>query len=550
MAPSENRYSFSQAAVSNGLSATPTQESPPEFFQLASSIRALSTAIHEIPGRCEFRTRSSCEACVTDKDRTKVFSHLATLLTMGSPLGRQTVAVTGGSSHHGFYINVGEMIARNEQDGAPDRPASRVPAVKMNAILPSRKSLKQLAQDKRPLSQITFTEHASDVFQALRLLSHGMHSGERRTFECFIVRRCHSEINRRLQTAIGLLDPPLHDILGTWNLHSTDEIREEWVVIPYPLLLVENFSIPHRRMVRWPNRIELLFNRETFGAWKTFFISLLRVVSSTVSGLLPETSGSTTDAVLSLHFLRLFLSFGPARVILNAPSLKPILLGKLLPRHKLDFSERYRKSPTDIILRAWNAIVAYDSAISSLTSRHCTASAILRHALPTVHAIVLPAAAPKSSAMDSIPHIMRTKVIPALNLSKSHMGALETLIAQHLSLTEFPGAVHCEASMMGVAYAYGWGALDAAFHDAFEGPSNTVGITDRPCQICAWLAEELLLPNGPFILRASHGRVVPWSPPCAGLPLAVLRSLELELLGVLMEATQGWLEQQTRRPRK
>ncbi|KAJ7459700.1 hypothetical protein FB451DRAFT_1271210 [Mycena latifolia] len=540
---------FSMLPTSHDSSTFPIHEPPPEFLKLEKSIRALSTAVHEIQGQCEFRTRSSCESCETDKDRAKVFNHLATLLTMGSPLGRQTVAVTGGSSRRGFYINALEMIDQTSL------LALREPAVKLNAILPSRKTLKQLAKDKRPISEITLTEHAGDIFQALRLLSHRRYSPERRSFDCFIINRCHLEINRRLEAAIGLLNPPLHDILSKWDLHTTDQIDEEWLALPYPPILIESFSIPYRRMPRRPDCLELLFNRENFGVWKTFFSSLLRVVVATLTGLRLEQSDSPTDAVLALHFLRLFLSFGPARVILNAPSLRSLLLEKLLPQHHLDFSDRHEKSPADVIFRGWSAVVAYDSAVSSLTSRYCSASAILRHALPTVHVITINIHAPSAStskSMYSIPHIMRTKVMPALNLNKSYIALLETLISQHLSATEFPGAVHCEASMMGVAYAFGLGKSDptldtsTVFHNAFEAPSNTIGTTECPCQICAWLAEELLLPNGPFALPASHGKTVPWTPPRVGVSLAVLRSLELDLLELLTDTTQRWLEEKTR----
>lgn len=74
---------------------------------------------------------------------------------------------------------------------------------------------------------------------------------------------------------------------------------------------------------------------------------------------------------------------------------------------------------------------------------------------------------------------MRSKVIPALNLSKYYTGVVETLISQHLCVTQFRGAVHCEASMMGIAYAFSHGkyakddvALETSnedtFNDAFE----------------------------------------------------------------------------------
>ncbi|KAJ7134515.1 hypothetical protein C8R44DRAFT_729933 [Mycena epipterygia] len=430
----------------------------------------------------------------------------------------------------------------------------------MNPILPSQKTLKQLAEDKRPPSEITLIEHAGDVFQALRLLSQDIYSNERRLLECFIVRRCHWEINRRLQNAIRLLNPPLHDILTKWELQSADQIREEWLVVPYPPILLENFSIPHRPMSRWPDRMELLFNRETFGVWKKFFVSLLRVVIATVTGLQPQQSNSPTDVVLALHFLRIFLSFGPARVILEAPSLRPILLEQLLPQHKLDWVDRQEKHPIDIIFCAWSAVVAYDSAVASLTSRHSTTSAILRYSLPKVH-VLHASMASLTKSMDSIPHIMRSKVIPALNLSKYYTGVVETLISQHLCVTQFLGAVHCEASMMGIAYAFSHGkyakgdvALETSnehvFNDAFEGHSNVIGVTEKPCQICCWLSEDLMLSNGYFKLQGSHGKTVPWSPPRFGIPLLVLQNLELELLELLTDSTQRWLEQKTRWPRE
>jgi hypothetical protein len=114
-----------------------------EFSRLESSIRALSTAVHEVEGQCEFRARSPDESVSADKDRARVFSHLATLLTMGSPLGRQTVAVTGGSSHRGFYINAVETIVRKDQGAVREGTA-----VKISTIVPSKKTLKQLAEDK------------------------------------------------------------------------------------------------------------------------------------------------------------------------------------------------------------------------------------------------------------------------------------------------------------------------------------------------------------------------------------------------------------------
>lgn len=124
--------------------AFPMQQPIPEFFRLERSIRALSTAIHEIEGQCEFRA-SSCESGITDK-QSKAFSHLATLLTTGSPVGRQTIAVTGGASHRGFYINLVEAVAGNKRDLT--QIPSKEPAVKLNTIPPSQKTLKQLAEDK------------------------------------------------------------------------------------------------------------------------------------------------------------------------------------------------------------------------------------------------------------------------------------------------------------------------------------------------------------------------------------------------------------------
>ncbi|KAJ7164612.1 hypothetical protein C8R43DRAFT_1232755 [Mycena crocata] len=535
------------------VTAVPIQECSPEFLQLESSIRALSTAIHEIQGQCEFRIPTSCGPYTVDKDRSRAFSHLATLLTTGSPLGRQRVAVTGGSSHHGFYINATEIVVGNEQQKS-NEPA----AVRLTTILPSGKSLKQLAEDKRPLSEISLAEHAGDVFQALRLFGKHKYSRQKRTLDRFIVRRCHPEIHRRLQNAVGLLDPPLHDVLSKWELHSVDPVRESWLVIPYPIILIQNFGIPHRPMSRWPDRTELLFNRETFPRWKQFFLSLLRVVIATVGGLDTQHSDTTADVVLALHFLRLFLSFGPARAILDAPTIAPML--HLLPQHKLEYHDRQERSPVDIIFGAWNAVVAYDAAVSSLTARRSTASEILRCSLPKVH-LIHSSIASKTCSMDSIPHIMRSKVIPALKLSKYYISVVETVISRHLSVAEFPGTVHCEASMMGIAYAFSDGkysrgdiALERtnadAFREAFEGYSNTIGVTEKSCQICYWLSEELSLSNGYFNLRQSHGKTVPWSPPRFGIPFSVLRNLELELLELLKDSTQRWLEQKTRWPRE
>ncbi|KAJ6584810.1 hypothetical protein B0H19DRAFT_1106708 [Mycena capillaripes] len=447
-------FTPSSKVVASTGSSFPIQELTPEFLRLERSIRALSTAIHLVQRQCQFRFSESYESPTIDKDRSKVFGHLATLLTTGSPLGRQTIAVTGGSSHRGFYINATEFSVRNEWDPGvvlQEIQSQESGVLKLNPILPSQSSLQQLADDRRPLSEITLIEHAGDVFQALRLVSQDRHEADHRTLECFIIRRCYLEIRRRLQIAVELL--PLHNVLAKWELHSADEIREEWLMIPYPLILIENSSIPHRP-TRWPGCIELLFNRDTFESWKSFFISLMMVVVDTVTSLRPEQSDSATDVVLSLHFLRLFLSFGPARAILNSPSLKS-RLKNLLPQHKLEF-EGQDKSPIDLILRRWNAVVAYDAAISSLTARHCAVSTILRQSLPKVHIISAPVSvAPKS--MDSIPHLMRTKIIPAANLNKYHIGLVESLISRHLSVTDFTGAVHCEASMMGIAYAFGHG---------------------------------------------------------------------------------------------
>ncbi|KAJ7071859.1 hypothetical protein B0H15DRAFT_935134 [Mycena belliarum] len=523
--------------------SVPIQSPTPEFLRLERSIRALSTAVHEIQVQCDVHTWASSNLREEDHVRSKVFKHLATLLTTGSPVGRQTIAVTGGSSQHGFYINALETVERNSH------PPPREPAVKLTTVLPSWKTLQQLARDKRPISDITLTEHAADVFQALRLLSHQRTPTGRRAFDCFIVKRCRLEINRRLRNAVGLLDCPLHYILSRWDLHAADQIHEEWLVIPYPPILIENFSIPYRRLKRWPDCLELLFNRKTFSAWKTLFSSLLMVVLSTVTGLESERSESPTDAVLALHFLRLFLSFGPAQVILEVPSLQARFLKEILPQHRLDPNEHHENSPSDTVFRAWNAVVAYDSAISSLTSRYCTASTVLRDSLPTVHVIAIHAPSPSASRSMDSPRIMRAKVIPALKLNKFYIAVLETMISECLAVTEFPGAVHSEASMMGIGYAIARGKcepmLQTAFHDAFEAPSNTIATCDRPCQICAWLAEELLLPNGPFTLSTAHGKTVPWTPPRVGIPLAVLRSLEVELLDLLTDTTQRWLEEKT-----
>lgn len=68
-------------------------------------------------------------------------------------------------------------------------------------------------------------------------------------------------------------------------------------------------------------------------------MSLLQVVITTVTAFKPEQSDSAADVVLALHFLRLFLSFGPAKMILAVPSLKPILRDNLLPEHQRELNE-------------------------------------------------------------------------------------------------------------------------------------------------------------------------------------------------------------------
>ncbi|KAJ7043944.1 hypothetical protein C8F04DRAFT_1361599 [Mycena alexandri] len=543
------------AAPNSKGSALPTPELTPKFLRLERSIRALSTAIYIIQQQSNFHAHDNLDSCIKDKDRSKVFGHLATLLTTGSPLGRQTVAVTGGSSHLGFYVNVTEIIARK---GWTER--SKGPGlVKLSPVPPSGKTLKQLAEDRRPFSKITLAEHAGDVFQALRLVNQDFYDPATRTLECFIVRRCHREIYQRLQSAVELLNPPLHDVLNKWELSSVEGVHEQWLAIPFPPILIDDFSIPHRPAAQWPGHIELLFNLVTFERWKKFFVSLLRVVIDTVTGLHPEHSSSATDAVLALHFLRLFLYFGPARDILTVPSLK-MRLENLLPRHKLECNGQQDTSSIDTILRSWRTVVAYDVAVSALTSPHCTVSSILRQFLPKVHVIETCLATPMKS-MDSIPRIMRTRVIPALKLSKYYTGVVETLLSLHLSVNEFPGAVHCEASMMGIAYAFSQGEYGvgdpgvtrsgtAAFLDAFEGHSNTIGIAEQSCRLCYWLSEELSLPNGYFTLQSSHGRTVPWTPPRFGIPLSVLANLEVELLELLILSTQRWLEKKTRWPQE
>ncbi|KAJ7175703.1 hypothetical protein C8R46DRAFT_1079188 [Mycena filopes] len=531
----------------------PAPELKPEFLRLERSIRALSTAIHIIQEKCSLRAHDSSDAWMKDKDRSRIFGHLATVLTTGSPLGRQTIAVTGGSSNRGFYVNATEVVAR---PGFIERSQGQS-LLKLNPVPPSRKTLKQLTEDRRPSSKITLVEHAGDVFQALRLVNQDFYDPATRTLECFIVRRCHREIYRRLQSAVQMLNPPLHDVLNKWEPTSVDDVPEEWMSIPYPTILIDDFSIPHRPMARWPGHIELLFNGATLGRWKEFLVSLIRVVISTVTGLHPERTDSPTDAVLALHFLRLFFSFGPARAVLNVPSLK-LRLENLLPRHKLEYNERQDKSAVDTILRSWSAVIAYDVAASALTSRHCTVSSILRQSLPKVHVIEAAIATPVK-AMDSIPRIMRARVMPALKLSEYYTGVVETLISLHLSVDDFAGTVHCEASMMGIAYAFSQGKYGVgdpgvprggatAFFDAFEGHSNTIGITEQSCRLCYWLSEELSLPNGHFNLKGCHGRIMPWTPPRFGIPLSVLANLEVELLELLIQSTQRWLEKTTRWP--
>jgi hypothetical protein len=149
-----------------------------------------------------------------------------------------------------------------------------------------------------------------------------------------------------------------------------------------------------------------------------------------------------------------------------------ILVAPSLAECTVDFNDRHEKFSVDLVVRAWNAVVAHDSAVSALSSRYCTVSAVLRYTLPQVSLIHAPMGSTTKS-MDSIPHIMRSKVIPALKLNNHYAGTVEALISQHLSVTEFSGAIHCEASMMGVAYAFSHSKGDftsytSAFYDAFE----------------------------------------------------------------------------------
>ncbi|KAJ7644259.1 hypothetical protein FB45DRAFT_1053050 [Roridomyces roridus] len=542
--------------------AFPIHPPTPEFLRLEGSIRALSTAIYRIQAQCEFSGPPSSDTIASvDEERAIVYGQISTLLTtgVGSLVGRQQIAVTGGSSHRGFFINVTEVVACHSDTFL--EPA----VVQLSQCLPSQKTLKQLAEDRRPLSDITLAEHAGDVLQALHLISQDIYAKDRRLLECFIARRCHPEISRRLNCAVSLLDPPLHEVLNKWELHPNDHLREDWIVIPYPLILLESFCIPHRPSTRWPDRRELLFNRQTFGVWKKFFVSLLQVVSSTVAAFEPEQTESAADLVLALHFLRLFFSFGPARTMLGIASLRPILLQSLSPEHQVDLltivdHELQVKSPVDIICRTWAAVVAYDVAITSLVSRHSAALFILRHSVPSVHIIHAPSRK-TSKIMDSIPRIMHTKVLPALKLNKHHADVVEALISEHLTVADFPGHVHCEAALMGVAYVFSsedrpvkesvsWAKNLPAFYDAFEGHSNAIGHDgDQSCQICSWLSEELLLSNGHFTLQGSSrssAKTIPWSPPRFGIPLHILRNLESELLDLLIDSTQGWLQQKTR----
>ncbi|KAF7346153.1 hypothetical protein MSAN_01842100 [Mycena sanguinolenta] len=287
-----------QDAIPSNGSISTTHEVDPEFLRLESSIRALSTAIHIIQGQCQFPVFGSHEVEITDKDRIRAYDHLATLLTIGSPLGRQTIAVTGGSSPHGFYINATETVVKDAR--GPQGIYNEPTVLTLNAILPSKRTLQQLAEDSRPA--VTLLEHAADVFQALRLASQNLYTADQRLLECFIFRRCHREIARRLKIAVELMDPPLHDVLKNWELRCGDKVKEEWFMIPYPLVLLESSCIPHRRASQWPDRFEFLFNHDTFSSWKKFFVSLLKVTISTVTVLLPALRGSATDAILSLAF--------------------------------------------------------------------------------------------------------------------------------------------------------------------------------------------------------------------------------------------------------
>ncbi|KAJ6508966.1 hypothetical protein C8R45DRAFT_461380 [Mycena sanguinolenta] len=535
--------SAAQDAIPSNGSISSTYELQPEFLRLESSIRALSTAIHLVQGQCQFPVLDSheVEVGITEKDRTRAYGHLATLLTT-SPLGRQTVAVTGGSSPRGFYINATEIVVEDKH-GSQEINFNEPMVLKLNVILPSKKTLKQLAED-RPA--VTLVEHAADVFQALRLASQNLYAADQRLLESFIMKRCHREITRRLKVAVELMDPPLHDVLKSWELQCGDEVKEEWFMIPYPLILIESSCIPHRRASQWPDHFEFLFNRDTFPLWKNFFVSLLRVALSTVTALRPARRGSATDAILSLHFLRLFLSFGPARTILTVSSLQSTLETLLHRDHK--YSDVRDRTVVSIILQRLDDIVAYDAAITSLTARRSTVTSILRQSLPRVHIITAHGTASTTSkSMDSISHIMRSTIVPALDLSQADRNMMEALITEHLSVTEFTGAVHCEASMMGIACAFSnvpdvERSNTEAFFDAFETSSNTIGVVGQPCQICHWLSEGLLLPNGYFNLKGSHGRTVPWSPPRFGIPLSVLGNLEAELLELLEDLTLHWLK--------
>lgn len=129
--------------ITPSVPAFTIQEPTPELLRLESSIRALSTAIHEIQGQCQFCPPDPDDARSADDDRSKVFRHLATLLTTGSPLGRQRIAVTGGSSHRGFFINAAEMVVGDDRDARLE-----LAAVQLSAVTPTKKTLKQLAEDK------------------------------------------------------------------------------------------------------------------------------------------------------------------------------------------------------------------------------------------------------------------------------------------------------------------------------------------------------------------------------------------------------------------
>ncbi|KAK7048221.1 hypothetical protein R3P38DRAFT_2868063 [Favolaschia claudopus] len=514
----------------------------PEFLRVESSIQALSTAIHLIQRQCQSYQTNSYDVVLAEKDRARVFTHLSTLLTTGSPSGRQTVAVTGGSSHNGFFINATEnVVAQEHAYHGSSRP-------KVVEILPSNKTLKQLAEPRRSSSRIPFPEHAGDVLQALRLASQDRQGTDHRLLECFVIRRCHREIIRRLKSALDLSNPPLHDVLAKWDLQNGDHINEEWFPIAYPKIFIESSRIPYRPIAHCPDKFELLFNRHTLDLWKNFFVSLIRVVIDALSGPRPERRANVTDIVLALHFLRLFLVFGPAREILQVRSLESRLESLLQP----PACGPQDGTTTESILRAWTAIVAHTTAVASLTARNGTVMSILRQSLPKVHIFQTSMPATPKPTMESIPRLMRCRILPALNLGPKRLVMAESLISRHLFAAEFDGHVHCEAGMMGITCAFSHDAPQAnlndpnqlnAFYSAFEGHSNTIGTTEPACQICYWLSEELQTPQGSFNLQASHEReVVPWTPPRFGIPLSVLNRLEVELMELLKDSTERWIE--------